>query len=174
MSKDRLIVKLAGDHEIEINTDAMLCNDIVFPGEYNPNKVGLWLVNVCVSNAGGPSFLVWGHDHDILDVLVDNDMFDICLLDEEDQEDRTEHLVDCAKPIGYTLNDWYSGKDGVNSGNWNCCNYEENFTRLGNAGEPFDIDNVSMEEINLDKQSVLLIRLFAEARGAQVKLLSDL
>lgn len=161
MSKDHLTVKLAGDHEIEINTDVMLCNDIVFPGEYNPNKVGLWLVNVCVSNGGGPSFLAWGHDHDILDVLVDNDMFDICLIEDKDLGDRVEHEQTCD---GSTAN-W----DGLP-----CCNYSENFARLGNAGEPFDIDNVSMEEINLDKQSVLLIRLFAEARGAQVKLLSDL
>jgi hypothetical protein len=67
-----------------------------------------------------------------------------------------------------SLNEWWS-KESVQ-----CCNYSENFARLGNASEPFQLDNLSMERVDLKLQDLKLMMLLAEARGANVEKLSDL
>jgi hypothetical protein len=120
--------------DVEVDTDDILCNDIIFPGEFNPNKVGLYVVEI--GGSYSPYFkALWGPDHEILDIAVDANMLDNLQLEEE---------------------------------------YSENFARLGNASEPFNLDNVGLNRVDLAKQDQSFMMLLAEARGANVDKLSDL
>jgi hypothetical protein len=105
------------DDRLMLDADRILCNDVVVPGDTNPHNVGLWLIE----GLYGPVAAVWSsNEQDALDEAVDADLMDAYLLSDEDAAERTEG----------------SGDDA-----------EENFARLGNAGEPFDLDDVRMHKI---------------------------
>ena len=154
--------------DIEVDTDSILCNDITFPGEYNPHNTRLWIIEI--GHGYHSSFSgVWSNcEQDALDEAADQGLLDNLLLGREDQADRTDHEDDCPKPESMDLYDWYS------ENNSQCCNYSENFAHLGNAGEPFDLDNVGIRPVDLTKQDQSFMMLLAEARGARVDKLSDL
>lgn len=52
--------------------------------------------------------------------------------------------------------------------------WEENVTRLGNAGEPHDLTYAWMQEVDLTETPVQTIAALAEARGQNVSNLSEL
>jgi hypothetical protein len=71
-----------------------------------------------ICNEFGPLAIVYAyHEQDALDEMVDSDRLDSCLLSPEDEKERTS-------------------PDG-----------EEEFSRLGNAGEPFDLTYISIREL---------------------------
>lgn len=152
-------------HLTTVRPQDVLCNNIIFPGEYNPHNVRPWLISITISNTGGPQFIVWASDEqDALDEAADNGMLDCIALDDRNADERVVHEDDCPS------NEPELDPKFVNQ----CCNSWENFARLGNAGEPFDLDNVHMEALDLDSQSKQFMMLLAEARGANVERLSDL
>lgn len=106
------------DDRLSLDADRILCNDVVLPGDTNPHKVGLWLIE----GVYGPVAAVWAsNEQDALDEAVDSDLMDAYLLSDEDAADRTKGSGD---------------------------ETEENFARLGNAGEPFDLDDVGMRRLS--------------------------
>lgn len=150
--------------EIDIDTKDILCEDMIFPGEYNPHNNRPWLIEL------GGSYqsvfkLVWATcEQDALDVACDNDMLDSIQLDDIEADERVVHEDDCPS------NDPELDPKFVNQ----CCNYWDNFARLGNAGEPFDLDNVGLTELDLTKQSLQFMMWLAEARGLGAGRLSEL
>lgn len=154
--------------DIEVDTDDILCNDVTFPGEYNPHNTRLWVIEI--GHGYHSSFAgIWAHnEQDALDEAADQGILDNLRLDEAEQNDRTDHDDNCLKPENMDLGTWYT------ENNDQCCNYSENFARLGNAGEPFDLDNVGIRPVDLTKQDLSFMMLLAEARGANVDKLSDL
>lgn len=153
--------------DIEIDTDEILCNDIIFDGEFNPNHIGLFVIEIGGSYT--PIFkAVWAPEHDALDVACDANMLDNLLIEDDEQDDRIEHEDDCKKPEDVKLSDYWTEHHEQ------CCSYNENFARLGNASEAFNLDNVGLRRVNLSKQDCGFLMLLAEARGANVDKLSDL
>lgn len=68
------------DYLIEVPIDRVVCNDVVFPWEFNPNHVRLWVI----CNECGPMGAVWaGNESDALDELVENDLAQGILVDDE-------------------------------------------------------------------------------------------
>ncbi len=163
----KLIAKFG---EIEIDTKDILCEDMVFPGEYNPHNNRPWLIEL------GGSYtsvfkLVWASDEqDALDVACDYNMIDCRMIDDNNLEDYLEHSDDCPALLnGISQPEWWSKESQQ------CCKgFTENFARLGNAGEPFDLDNVGLTELDLTKQSLQFMMWLAEARGLGAGRLSEL
>lgn len=112
--------------EWQLSPETVLCNDVTFPGEYNPHNVRLWIIG----HEFGPVGAVWAQcEQDALDELVDSGLGDCFLIDEKDADE------DCS--------------------------------RLGNAGEPANLDNAWMRVVEFapDRDWQIMLR-FAEARGA--------
>ena len=60
-------------HEREVKVDAehIICNDVVFPWDFNPHNVRLW----CIGNEFGVLGCVWAsNEQDAFDELCDNDL----------------------------------------------------------------------------------------------------
>ncbi len=72
--------------EVELETDRILCNDVIFPWEYNPHNVCLWIVG----NEFGVLGAAWGNEQDALDEMADADLLSSCANDEE----HADHLAD--------------------------------------------------------------------------------
>jgi hypothetical protein len=105
------------DDRVNLAADRILCNDVVLPGDTNPHRVGLWLIE----GVYGPIAAVWAsNEQDALDEAVDSELMEGYRLSDEDAADRTKG----------------SGDDA-----------EEDFARLGNAGEPFDLNDVGMHKL---------------------------
>ena len=69
---------------IEVEPSRVLCNDVVLPGERNPNHTRLWIVSAAFSN--WPTFLgaVWAdNEQDALDTLVDEGLGEALLVEDE-------------------------------------------------------------------------------------------
>ena len=112
--------------EFELPCERILCNNVTFPGDYNPHKVRLFVIG----NEFGALGAVWADcEQDALDELVDSGLGDGLLIEESDAD--------------------------------------ENSSRLGNAGEPADLDNVWLREAAFEpaRDWKLMIAL-ADARGA--------
>jgi hypothetical protein len=72
---------------IELDAERILCNDIVFPGEFNPNNVRLWVIG----NEYGSLCAVWaGNEQNALDESCDRGLMDSFLVSEEDIAKSTE------------------------------------------------------------------------------------
>ena len=126
--------------EVDLNEKDIYCNDVVLPEEFNPNHVHLFVV----LHQFGPIAAIWAAEHELLDVAVDLGVMDCFALDE----------ADCAK-------------HDHNEANAYECENCEGCARLGNASEPFNLDDCHVQQVDLDpsKHWKLLIA-FAEARGA--------
>lgn len=120
--------------EIELDGERVLANNPIFPGEFNPHNVRLWVIG----NEFGALGAVWADcEQDAFDTLVDEGLGDGLLVDEKDADEE------CA--------------------------------RLGNAGEPANLDNVWICQVRLlwgDDAKV--IAGFAEARGIGADSLGDI
>ena len=129
-----------------ISADAkrVLANDVVFAGEYNPHNVGLFVI----WNRDTAIAAVWAScEGDALDEAVDAGLMDAVACDGEvrfnEEEQGDEDLVGIA------------------------------VTRLGNAGEPFYLDEVGCSRLQQADMSLGLLLAFAEARGAGAATLDD-
>jgi hypothetical protein len=144
--------RLAPGGPIEVDTDRMLCNDVIFADEYNPNRVRPWVIG----NQFGPLCLVWaGHEQDALDAACDAGMLDGLALEPDNVAERSRD--EC---------------EGDHPGTGECCPYPPSGVMLlGNASEPFDVDYAWLAEVAL---TPLQERYFAEARGAGVDVLGKL
>ena len=120
---------------IEVDADRILCNDVVLPGERNPNHTRLWIASAAFSN--WPTFLgaVWAdNEQDALDTLIDEGLGEALLVEEEalvsmDDDEREE--------LSY----------------------------LGNAGEACDLTNVGLEPVRFSvTRDRELLAMFKDAR----------
>ena len=120
---------------IEVEPSRVLCNDVVLPGERNPNHTRLWIVSAAFSN--WPTFLgaVWAdNEQDALDTLIDEGLGEALLVEEEalvsmDDDEREE--------LSY----------------------------LGNAGEACDLTNVGLEPVRFSvTRDRELLAMFKDAR----------
>jgi hypothetical protein len=112
--------------------------DVVNPDEYIP--AGSFnphnMRPWLIGNEFGVLGIVYAHhEQDALDEMVDRDKLNSCLLSDEDALERTD-------------------EDG-----------NEDFARLGNAGEPFDLDYVWMRELP-NKQYAKIKRHFIAMSGS--------
>jgi len=132
------------DARMTLDAARILTNDVTFNGEYNPHKIGLFVI----SNEYGPVAAVWAsNEEDALDEAVNADLMQgfACEgpihFDEQEQTDVDE--------------------DGIT------------VTRLGNAGEPFYLDNCACRPLAQSDMPVALLIAFAEARGEGANTLDD-
>lgn len=118
--------------EAELSDEKILCNNVVFPWEFNPHSVRLW----AIGNEFGAVAAIWADcEQDALDTLVDEGLGDCFLVSEEDQKTATE-------------------------------GEKEEWTHLGNAGEPCDLANAWIRPVRLSQsEDCQLLCAFAEARG---------
>jgi hypothetical protein len=70
-----------GNWEAEVDDNAFMLNDVIFPWEFNPNRVRLWII----TDEYGPIGAVWGSEHDALDIAAD-----LGILDAHQIDDTTE------------------------------------------------------------------------------------
>ena len=121
--------------EVQLDPKEVLCNDIVLPGERQPQRLYV------IGNEYGALGAVWAeHEQDALDALCDEGLSAGLMVDE--------------------------GDVGID---------EEGIERLGNAGEPHNLDNawIQMARLTATEDFPLLLK-FAEARGAGVANLDKL
>ena len=120
---------------IEVEPSRVLCNDVVLPGERNPNHTRLWIVSAAFSN--WPTFLgaVWAdNEQDALDTLIDEGLGEALLVEEEalvsmDDDEREELFY------------------------------------LGNAGKACDLTNVGLEPVRFSvTRDRELLAMFKDAR----------
>lgn len=124
------------DDHLTLDADRVLTNDVTFDGEYNPHKIGLFVI----SNEYGYVCAVWAADEqDALDVAVDADLMQGFAVEGPIRFDDEEQV--------------YVDEDGVT------------VTRLGNAGEPFYLDNCGCRRLPQNEMPEALLLAFAEARG---------
>lgn len=130
--------------EVELNPGEVLCNDIILPWERHYHGMSLWIIG----NEFGTIAAVWAsHEQDALDEACDRGLTGgLCAAEEPDQEEDPE-----------TWEQW-----------------DQSVTRLGNAGEPHNLDYCWMSRADLNKCSPELLCKFAEARGAGHDTLADL
>ena len=114
-----------GQFKMRLPRKDVLCNDVILPGEYNPNRVRLWVI----SNEYGPVVAVWANNEgDAFDEMV-NQGYEHFLIDEEAIEEG-----------------------------------EEDYSRLGNAGELCDLQYAHIAEVDLSKLPYELKEQFKAAR----------
>ena len=116
----------------DLSDSQILCNNIVFPWEFNPHKVRLFVIG----NVYGSVAAVWSDcEQDAFSELIDSGLGDSFLVSADDQDSATEE-----------------GRD--------------EWARLGNAGEPCDLNDAWIQEVRLSEQDdCRLLCAFAEARG---------
>lgn len=125
--------------EVELADANVLCNNVVFPWEFNPHKVKLYLIG----NEFGAVAAVWADsEQNAWDELIDSGLGDSFLVAEDD--------IDA---------------EALERGDYTC---------LGNASEPCNLDYAWMQEVRLDPAlDYQLLCAFAEARGAGQTTLSE-
>lgn len=137
-------IALSKTDSTTLDANRVLTNDVVLDGEYNPHNVALWLV----LNEYGTLAAVWaGNEQDALDLAVDEGLLDSCAVEGPVSFDEKEQ--------------GYFDEGGAT------------VTLLGNAGEPFYLDNVGMRRVPQSEMPVNLLIAFAEARGAGASTLED-
>lgn len=137
-------IALSKTDSTTLDASRVLTNDVVLDGEYNPHNVSLWLV----LNEYGALAAVWaGNEQDALDLAVDEGLLDSCSVEGPVSFDEKEQ--------------GYFDEDGAA------------VTLLGNAGEPFYLDNIGMRRVPQSDMPVNLLVAFAEARGAGASTLED-
>jgi hypothetical protein len=139
----KILLSKTDDH-MTLAADRVLTNDVTFDGEFNPHNVGLFII----SNEYGAVCAVWASsEQDALDEAVDADLMESFAVEGPisfDEKEQSDVDVD-----GVTV------------------------TRLGNAGEPFYLDNCGCHRIPQDDMPVALLIAFAEARGEGADNLDD-
>ena len=89
-----------GKHELDERS--ILANDVIFPHEYNPNDVRLWVIG----HEYGPVAAVWADcEQAALDLLIDSGLGDCFLVDDEsDIDEDTARLGNAGAPcnLNYT------------------------------------------------------------------------
>ena len=76
----KIVLKAKDGYDIEVAIDRVACNNVIFPWEFNPHNVRLWVI----CNEYGPMGAVWAdNEGDAIDELVDNDLAGGILLDDE-------------------------------------------------------------------------------------------
>jgi hypothetical protein len=86
-----------GGNEIEIDEDRILCNHVIFPWEFNPHHVCLWVIN----NRYGYLGAVWAsYEQDAFDTLVNENLGDGLLIDavRDGMEDKISYLGNAGEP----------------------------------------------------------------------------
>lgn len=132
------------NNHLTLAADRILANDVLFDGEFNPHKVGLYVVR----NEYGTVCAVWaGNEQDALDEAVDNDLMASFAAEGEIRFDDEEQSY-------FDENDAH-------------------VTLLGNAGEPFVLDDCGIQRIPQSDMPEGLLLAFAEARGDGAKTLDD-
>jgi hypothetical protein len=82
---------------VSVEAKRILCNNVIFKGEYNPHNVRLW---VCM-NEYGPMGAVWATGiQEALDELVDQDLAHGILVDEKTLKDLTPEEEDELAHLG--------------------------------------------------------------------------
>lgn len=129
-------------NEVELKDEDIYCNDVILPGEFNPNKVRLFVI----SHQFGPIAAVWSAEHELLDTACDLGLMDGFSSEDEHKEHEAIHTAECME---------------------NCPHDSCECALLGNASEPFNIDDCFIQRVDLEpsKHWKLLVA-FAEARGA--------
>ncbi len=79
---------------VELEDDKILLNNVIFPWEFNPHGVRLWVIG----NEFGPIGAVWADcEQDAMDELVDQNLGDCFLVPEEElakmNDDEKEELA---------------------------------------------------------------------------------
>lgn len=79
----------------ELGPEQILCNNIIFKGEFNPHNCQLWVIG----NEYGALGAVWADcEQDALDELVDADLGGGLLIDGKDADDETSRLGNTGEP----------------------------------------------------------------------------
>ena len=79
-----------------LKPDRILCNNIVFPWEFNPNNARLWIIG----NEYGAVGAVWADcESDAIDELIDAGLGDGIRIDEEDADEDTLRAGNYGDPI---------------------------------------------------------------------------
>jgi len=69
----------------ELEDENILCNNVIFPGEFNPHNVRLWVIG----NEFGPLCALWADcEQDAIDEGIDSGKLDGIMLSEEDAMER--------------------------------------------------------------------------------------
>ena len=67
-------------HDVELEDEKILCNNVVFPHEFNPHNVRLFVIG----NEFGAIAALWGCEHEILDDACDAGLMDSFAVSSED------------------------------------------------------------------------------------------
>ena len=131
----------------ELKPEKILTNDVCFPWEGHPSRPKLWLIG----NEFGAIAALWaGCEQDALDALCDQGLSGgLSATDEPERPEVSNHDDE------HDL-------------------WEARITRLGNAGEPHNLDDLWMATVNLEEATPELLCKLAEARGANVDNLSEI
>ena len=74
---------------IDLDEKNILANNIIFPNEYNPHNVRLWIIG----HELGAIVAVWApHEQEAFDILIDENLGGAFLVDEEDLEEDLEYV----------------------------------------------------------------------------------
>lgn len=83
----KITLYLDGKHDVQLEADRILANNVILPGEYNPHKVALWVIG----NEYGPLGAVWAESmDDAFDELVDAGLGGGLLIDDDGDEDEND------------------------------------------------------------------------------------
>lgn len=147
---------------IELDTDRVMANDVIFPGEYNPHHVRPWIIG----NEYGALVLVWAsHEQDAFDAAYDADMLAGLAVDEEHYRELCDEA--CADAQCHEAQcPWREDRSACSCEH--SCNIPDGIMLLGNASEPADAEHAWLVEVRLTH---LQERYFAEARGANADIL---
>ena len=124
----------------DLEADKIICNDVMLPAaidessRFNPHNVRMWIIG----HAHGDVCAIWAsHEQDALDSACDANMLECFLV--TDESDLIE--------AGY-YTDEYDGR----------------YTGLGNTGEPHNLDDCWLAEVEFDPaRDILLITRLARA-----------
>jgi hypothetical protein len=88
-------MKVIGQREYELAEDIILCNDVVFPHEFNPHNVRLWVIG----NEYGPIAAVWAaNEQDAFDILIDENLGGTFLVDDPDPDIEYAYFGNASEP----------------------------------------------------------------------------
>lgn len=128
----------------EVLKENILANDVTFPWEGHPHHMTAWLFGIPISNAIYGAYVVWAsHEQDAMDELADSGLLDQYQVDEDELKKMTQDEID------------------------------NDFVALGNASEPFDLQNGHIEKVKFATVPLELMCMWAEARGQGKKTLED-
>jgi len=137
------------------DADVINADDFIPAGEYNPHKVRPWLLHEVrpwlLHDAGFTVAVVFAAcEQDAMDEAVDTGKLDHLQIHPEYDNDRADYMT--TDPAGFDPNcPDYMSQDGTKY--W----WKVEPTFLGNAGEPFDIENLGIVELPNPKFSFVAL-----------------